>query len=69
MMKGGPFQGRNSLELLKEGADWVEARIFGTIRRAGFDPEEDRGLVYFQPRPKLVGGLLTNLSDDEATQP
>jgi hypothetical protein len=50
LMKGGPFEGRNSLELLKEGADWVEARIFGAIRKAGFDPEEERGLVHFQPR-------------------
>ncbi|MER9776274.1 hypothetical protein [Mesorhizobium sp. M0220] len=64
LMKGGPFEGRNSLDLLKEGADWVEARIFGAIRRAGFDPEERRGLVHFQPRPTLKGSILGDLSDD-----
>ncbi|MER9493977.1 hypothetical protein NKI86_19360 [Mesorhizobium sp. M0320] len=68
LMKGGPFEGRNSLDLLKEGADWVEARIFGAIRRAGFDPEEWRGLVHFQPRPTLKGGILGDLGDD-ATRP
>ena len=41
VMRGGPYKGRNSLDLLKESAEWVEARIFGTIRRAGFDPDEN----------------------------
>ncbi|MGB9141167.1 MAG: hypothetical protein WCB71_03095 [Aestuariivirga sp.] len=58
MIRGGPFDGRDSLDLLKEGADWVEARIFNSIRRAGFDPEEHRGLAHFQSRPTLRGGLL-----------
>jgi hypothetical protein len=57
-MRSGPFEGRNSLDLLKEGADWVEARIFAAIRRAGLDPDEERGLGSFQPRPKLTGGIL-----------
>jgi hypothetical protein len=59
LMRGGHFSGRNSLDLLKEGADWVEHRIFDTIRRAGFDPDEQLGLVNFQPRPILRASLLT----------
>lgn len=65
LMNGGPFKGYNSLDLLNEGANWVENRIFGAIRRAGFDPEEQRGLVNFQPRPKLEDGLLSALRDDK----
>lgn len=68
LMKSGPFKGRDSLELLKESADWVEARIFGAIRRAGFDPEEYRGLFHFQPRPKPERSILSTLADDERTQ-
>ncbi|RCS22685.1 hypothetical protein DUT91_17605 [Phyllobacterium salinisoli] len=67
LMKGVQFEGRNSLELLKEGADWVEAHIFGAIRKAGFDPEEHRGLVAFQPRPKLKDGLLNYLNENGST--
>lgn len=62
LMKDGSFKGRNSLELLKEGADWVEARIFGAIQRAGFDPEEKRGLVHFQPQAKPGSTILSDLT-------
>ena len=48
IMRGGPYKNRNSLDLLKESAEWVEARIFGAIRRAGFDPDENRNVVNFQ---------------------
>lgn len=58
LMRDGHFKGQNSLELLKEGANWVEDRIFDAIRRAGFDPEENRGLVHFEARPKLTDGLM-----------
>lgn len=70
LMKGGPYEGRNSLHLLKEGAAWVEARIFSAIRRAGLDPDEDRGLVHFQPRPKptTTATLLGTLLSDDTTQ-
>lgn len=65
LMREGPFRGRNSLDLLKESADWVEARIFSAIHRAGLDPEEERGLVHFQPRPKMgKQGLRTLLGGD-----
>jgi hypothetical protein len=53
MMRHGFYQGRNSLELLKEGADWVEQRIFNAIERAGFKPEEQRRLGDFQLRVPL----------------
>ena len=69
LIKGGPFEGRNSLDLLREGADWVEARIFAAVRRAGYDPEEERGLVHFQPRPKPSGGLLDLLVSGDDSQP
>ncbi len=59
VMRGGPYKGRNSLDLLKESAEWVEARIFGTIRRTGFDPDENRNLVNFQKRPPVENGLLS----------
>jgi hypothetical protein len=67
LMRDGPFKGRNSLDLLKEAADWVEARIFSAIRRAGLDPDEERGLVHFQPRPKPAATLLGTLLSDDTT--
>ncbi len=59
VMRGGSYKDRNSLDLLKESAEWVEARIYGTIRRAGFDPDEERNLVTFQKRPPVEKGLLS----------
>ncbi len=58
VMRGGPYKDRNSLDLLKESVEWVEARIYGAIRRAGFDPDENRNLVTFQERPPVEKGLL-----------
>src|SRR5579863_665257 len=52
-MRGGHYDGRNSLDLLRESADWVEDRIISAIMRAGFDPEERRSLGSFIPAPKL----------------
>jgi len=69
LMNDGPFKGQNSLDLLKESADWVEERIFGAIRRAGFDPNEARSLGNFMPLPKLNGGLLNYPTEDEALDP
>lgn len=70
LMRGGPFHGRNSIELLKESADWVEARIFNAIREAGFDPDEERDVVGFQIRPRPVKqGLRTLLTDDGEDEP
>ena len=37
-MRGGLYEGHNSLELLKESAEWLEARIDSAFSRAGFDP-------------------------------
>lgn len=67
MMNGGPYQGQNSLDLLKESAEWVEDRIFAAIRRAGFDPDEQRSLGSFIPLVKSEGGLLNAPTEDEAT--
>ena len=58
VMRHGFFEGRNSIELLSEGADWVEQRIFSAIERAGFDPEEQRRLGDFQKRIPLGKSLL-----------
>jgi hypothetical protein len=59
IMRGGPYKDRDSLDLLKESAEWVEARIYGAIRRAGFDPDENRNLVSFQKRPPMEKTVLT----------
>jgi hypothetical protein len=59
IMRGGLYKDRDSLELLKESAEWVEARIYGAIRRAGFDPDENRNLVSFQKRPPAEKTLLS----------
>lgn len=57
IMRSGHFKDRNSLELLQESAEWVEERIFGAIRRAGFDPDERRNLATFEkPPPPSPGG-------------
>ena len=59
VMSRGPYEGHNSMDLLKESADWVEARIFSAIGRAGFDPDEDRNLLNFQKRPPVEKSLLS----------
>lgn len=61
LMRGGYYDGRDSLELLQESADWVKERIFTAIIRAGFDPEESRNLTTFEKRPPIdsnAGGVL-----------
>jgi hypothetical protein len=52
-MKHGFYQGWNSLELLKEEADWVRQRIFSANERAGFGPNEQRRLGDLQLRIPL----------------
>lgn len=72
IIRSGTFEGRDSLELLDESANWVTERIFNAIRRAGFDPEEERTLGTFKvpekPKPTLItSGLLAdgNLPSDD----
>lgn len=65
LMNDGFFKGRDSLELLREGADWVEARIFSAVRRAGFDPDEARNLASFLPLPPSHGGLFSDISGED----
>jgi len=59
IMRDGRYKNCNSLDLLKESAEWVESRIFEAIRRAGFEPDEERNLVNFQKRPTVEKTLLT----------
>lgn len=54
IMKSGRYEGRNSLSLLEESAHWAEERILSAIVRAGFDPDEERNIVTFEPRPPLI---------------
>ncbi len=64
VMKNGRYKNRNSLDLLKESAEWVEERIYSAIRRAGFDPDEERDQRTFEERrppvelPALKAALL-----------
>ncbi|OYX66429.1 MAG: hypothetical protein B7Y88_05555 [Sphingomonadales bacterium 32-64-17] len=49
LMKGGEYEGFDSVALLAQASEWIEERIFSSIRRAGFDPEEKRGVSNFEP--------------------
>ncbi len=60
VMRSGRYKDRDSLELLKESANWVETRICSAIQRAGFQPDEHRNLINFQERPS-GGKTLLNL--------
>ena len=62
IMRSGEYKDHNSLDLLKESANWAEARIFGAIHRAGYDPEENRNLQNFQKQPPAQGSLLTDVT-------
>jgi hypothetical protein len=60
-MKSGKFKGQDSLDLLRQSAEWAEERIFTAIRRAGFDPEERRSLSGFNlPCPDKNQGVLAS---------
>jgi hypothetical protein len=65
LMQSGPFAGRNSIELLRESAEWVETRIVASIRRAGFDPEEKRNLATFSGQPAQSASIKSLLSGDD----
>jgi len=67
VMRGGLYSGRDSLDLSREGADWVEERITSAIKAAGFDPEEKRELHSFKTRAELPRqGLLSVLDERES---
>ncbi len=53
LMNSGQYAGQDSIELLHQAADWVEARIFNAIERAGFDPQEKRGIYDFREMPSV----------------
>lgn len=74
IMRGGLYDGRNSLDLLKEGADWVEQRIYNAITRAGFKPDESRNAFTFELQDpndsrslagELSRGILDNSPPDD----
>lgn len=63
VMSSGFYEGRNSVEVMHEAADWVEDRIFSAIRGAGYDPDEERKVRDFTARERTLAGpgLLTVL--------
>ncbi|MEP0713464.1 MAG: hypothetical protein ABJC55_16230 [Algoriphagus sp.] len=63
IMRKGHYKGRNSLDLLKESADWVEERISNSIKRAGFNPNEVRRLGDFSKPSSTSSGILGPLSE------
>lgn len=69
LMNSGEYEGRDSLDLLKESATWVQNRIFSAIDRAGFDPEEKRGAYDFRPLSKTnvpnIGILAAYLNQND----
>ncbi|WP_143007078.1 hypothetical protein [Ancylobacter rudongensis] len=60
-MNGGKFSGRDSLELLTESSNWIEERIFSAVRRAGFNPDEERNMSSFQTRAEAGQTLAQHL--------
>ena len=66
MMKAGRYEGADSVELLHEAADWVQNRIFGAVERAGYNPDEKRGIYDFRKMPdkhSQAVGLLAAYAD------
>jgi hypothetical protein len=52
LMKAGRFAGEDSIDLLRQSANWIQCRIFDAINRAGYDPEEKRGMYDFRRMPE-----------------
>lgn len=50
VMGPGRFEGQNAIDLLQNAASWIEDRLFSAIRRAGFDPDEERSTRTFKTR-------------------
>lgn len=65
LMRSGHYKAQDSLELLREGADWVEDRIYSAIRRAGYEPDEMRNIATFQKPPQLARWSLFDRSLSE----
>lgn len=65
LMRSGSYKGQDSLELLRDSANWVHERICHAITRAGYDPDEERNMHTFAPRPPQAPtprvGLLSNI--------
>ena len=69
IMRDGPYKNRNSLDLLKESADWVEERIVSAIRRSGFDPDEERNLKTFEKHSPDLAATTTMLEKMLGSRP
>lgn len=69
LMRSGMYKGRDSLELLRESADWVHERICYAINRAGYEPDEERNMHTFAARPPKdltpTAGLLSSIEPIE----
>ncbi len=50
-LRRGHFKGQNSMELLRQCAELVEELIFGAIKKAGYEPNEE---VYIRDFVKVV---------------
>lgn len=67
-MRHGQYAGEDSLLLLSKAADWTEARIFAAIKRAGFSPDEKRGMSDFRKMPEMevaTAGLLARYAKND----
>jgi hypothetical protein len=42
LIRGGYYEGRQALDVLAEAVIWTEEYILNSIRKAGYDPEEQR---------------------------
>jgi hypothetical protein len=50
-IRRGVYKGADALALIGDASAWVEQRLLSGIERAGLDPNEQRNLVTFRPRP------------------
>jgi len=68
LMQHGEYAGEDSLLLLSNAADWAEARISSAIERAGFSPDEKRGLFDFREMPDTeiaLAGLVARYAETD----
>lgn len=57
-LRSGAYSGRQALDVIQESRDWVRDRINSAICRAGLKPDEERNIVDFSLRPKVVSSLI-----------
>jgi len=67
-IRGGPFDGRETLEVLAEAANWVEGRISSALSRAGYSLTDRVHFMSWAKMPKPEKSLLSemlNLETDD----